>query len=206
MGEFWAPGAEIWLFKKKNMDRSIDLAVQRMFWLLIIDEGPSLSMTDGRVVAHFKLVWLSVMWLWQKWLDLSTLTYMYLGSLARCWGPWNIGWGPRGSSLLDSYSSLLDSSLESLPDSSSNKFPTTNSSSLLELPSGIFLIPLIQLRPHQSFTLRSLSEVFPQYFPNHCSCICVEFVSYFGHKSENNFQKAHSPTYIPQTYMPQTKK
>ena len=27
MGEFWAPGAEIWLFKKKNMDRSIDLAV-----------------------------------------------------------------------------------------------------------------------------------------------------------------------------------
>ena len=28
IGEFWAPGAEIWLFKKKNMDRSIDLAVQ----------------------------------------------------------------------------------------------------------------------------------------------------------------------------------
>ena len=28
MGEFWAPGAKIWLFKKKNMDRSIDLAVQ----------------------------------------------------------------------------------------------------------------------------------------------------------------------------------
>ena len=28
MGEFWAPGAEMWLFKKKNMDRSIDLAVQ----------------------------------------------------------------------------------------------------------------------------------------------------------------------------------
>ena len=27
MGEFWAPGAEIWLFKKKNIDRSIDLAV-----------------------------------------------------------------------------------------------------------------------------------------------------------------------------------
>ena len=27
MGEFWAPGPEIWLFKKKNMDRSIDLAV-----------------------------------------------------------------------------------------------------------------------------------------------------------------------------------
>ena len=27
MGEFWAPGAEIWLFKKKNMDRSIHLAV-----------------------------------------------------------------------------------------------------------------------------------------------------------------------------------
>ena len=37
MGEFWAPGAEIWLFKKKNMDRSIDLAVQHndiytIFW------------------------------------------------------------------------------------------------------------------------------------------------------------------------------
>ena len=31
MGEFWAPGAEIWLFKKKNMDRSIDLAVQHNF-------------------------------------------------------------------------------------------------------------------------------------------------------------------------------
>ena len=30
MGEFWAPGAEIWLFKKKNMDRSIDLAVWHM--------------------------------------------------------------------------------------------------------------------------------------------------------------------------------
>ena len=30
MGEFWAPGAEIWLFKKKNMDRSIDLAVQHI--------------------------------------------------------------------------------------------------------------------------------------------------------------------------------
>ena len=31
MGEFWAPGAEIWLFKKKNMDRSIDLAVWHIF-------------------------------------------------------------------------------------------------------------------------------------------------------------------------------
>ena len=31
MGEFWAPGAEIWLFKKKNMDRSIDLAVWLMY-------------------------------------------------------------------------------------------------------------------------------------------------------------------------------
>ena len=28
-----------------------------MFGLLIIDEGPLLSMTDGRAVAHFKLVW-----------------------------------------------------------------------------------------------------------------------------------------------------
>ena len=32
MREFRAPGAEIWLFKKKNMDRSIDLAVQLMHW------------------------------------------------------------------------------------------------------------------------------------------------------------------------------
>ena len=32
MGEFWAPGAEIWLFKKKNMDRSIDLAVWHIRW------------------------------------------------------------------------------------------------------------------------------------------------------------------------------
>jgi len=30
IGEFWAPGAKIWLFKKKNMDRSIDLAVQHI--------------------------------------------------------------------------------------------------------------------------------------------------------------------------------
>ena len=34
IGEFWAPGAEIWLFKKKNMDRSIDLAVQHIWQLL----------------------------------------------------------------------------------------------------------------------------------------------------------------------------
>ena len=30
LGQFRSPGAEIWLFKKKNMDRSIDLAVQRI--------------------------------------------------------------------------------------------------------------------------------------------------------------------------------
>ena len=29
---FRAPGAEIWLFKKKNMDRSIDLAVQHKYF------------------------------------------------------------------------------------------------------------------------------------------------------------------------------
>ena len=29
---------------------------QRMFGLLTIDEGPSLLMTGGRAVAHFKLV------------------------------------------------------------------------------------------------------------------------------------------------------
>ena len=33
MGEFWAPGAEIWLFKKKNMDRSIDLAVWHIYYI-----------------------------------------------------------------------------------------------------------------------------------------------------------------------------
>ena len=38
MGEFWAPGAEIWLFKKKNMDRSIDLAVQHMVQFLFGSE------------------------------------------------------------------------------------------------------------------------------------------------------------------------
>ena len=35
MGEFWAPGAEIWLFKKKNMDRSIDLAVWHREWVVV---------------------------------------------------------------------------------------------------------------------------------------------------------------------------
>ena len=36
MGEFWAPGAEIWLFKKTNMDRSIDLAVQHIEKVLCV--------------------------------------------------------------------------------------------------------------------------------------------------------------------------
>ena len=38
IGEFWAPGAEIWLFKKKNMDRSIDLAVQHISLSLILNK------------------------------------------------------------------------------------------------------------------------------------------------------------------------
>ena len=36
MGEFCAPGAEIWLFKKTNMDRSIDLAVQHIEKVLCV--------------------------------------------------------------------------------------------------------------------------------------------------------------------------
>ena len=41
MGEFWAPGAEIWLFKKKNMDRSIGLEwinVGKLYWLFACDK------------------------------------------------------------------------------------------------------------------------------------------------------------------------
>ena len=44
------------------MDRSIDLAVKRMFGPLIIDEGPSLSTTAGRAVAQLMLVWLYLSW------------------------------------------------------------------------------------------------------------------------------------------------
>ena len=40
-----------------NRDKKGFATKQRMFGLLIIDEGPSLSMTAGRAVAHFKLVW-----------------------------------------------------------------------------------------------------------------------------------------------------
>ena len=47
------------LTPKKRVNRAkTDFATKlRMFGSLIIDEGPSLSMTDGRAVAHFKLVW-----------------------------------------------------------------------------------------------------------------------------------------------------
>ena len=46
MREFRAPGAEIWLFKKKNMDRSIDLAVQLMY---VNEDSPNL----GSPYFHF---------------------------------------------------------------------------------------------------------------------------------------------------------
>ena len=39
IGEFWAPGAEIWLFKKKNMDRSIDLAVQHSDYAFLLQNS-----------------------------------------------------------------------------------------------------------------------------------------------------------------------
>ena len=44
------------LKQRVNPDKKGFATKQRMFGLLIIDEGPSLSMTDGRAVAHFKLV------------------------------------------------------------------------------------------------------------------------------------------------------
>ena len=45
------------LKQRVNRDKKGFATKQRMFGLLIIDEGPSLSMTGGRTVAHFKLVW-----------------------------------------------------------------------------------------------------------------------------------------------------
>ena len=47
------------LKQRVNRDKKGFATKQRMFGLLIIDEGPLLSMTDGRAVAHFKLVWQS---------------------------------------------------------------------------------------------------------------------------------------------------
>ena len=41
---------------RANRDKKGFATKQRMFGLLIIDEGPLLSMTDGRAVAYFKLV------------------------------------------------------------------------------------------------------------------------------------------------------
>ena len=38
-----------------NCDKTNFATKQCMFGLLTIDEGPSLSMTDGRAVAYFKL-------------------------------------------------------------------------------------------------------------------------------------------------------
>ena len=42
--------------KHVNCDKTGFATKLRMFGLLIIDEDPSLSMTGGRTVAHFKLV------------------------------------------------------------------------------------------------------------------------------------------------------
>ena len=44
--------------KRVNRDNAYFATKLRMFGPWIIDEGPSLSMTDGRAVAHFMLVWL----------------------------------------------------------------------------------------------------------------------------------------------------
>ena len=44
------------LKQRVNRDKKGFATKQRMFGLMIIDEGPSLSMPDGRAVAHFKLV------------------------------------------------------------------------------------------------------------------------------------------------------
>ena len=44
------------LKQRVNRDKKGFATKQRMFGLLIIDESPLLSMTDGRAVAHFKLV------------------------------------------------------------------------------------------------------------------------------------------------------
>ena len=49
------------LKQRVNCDENGFATKQRMFELLIIDEGPLLSMTDGRAVAHFKLVWWCVL-------------------------------------------------------------------------------------------------------------------------------------------------
>ena len=51
-----------------------------MFGSLIIDEGPSLSMTDGRAVAHFMLVWKQDKYLVQHRTCLSTLLTMFIRS------------------------------------------------------------------------------------------------------------------------------
>ena len=59
---FRAKNAVFTQFRAKNVVFTYFLAntdfatKQRMFGLLIIDEGPLLSMTDGCPVAHFKLV------------------------------------------------------------------------------------------------------------------------------------------------------
>ena len=55
------------LKQRVNRDKKGFATKQRMFGLLIIDEGPSLSMTDGRAVAHFKLVWCPALRISRRW-------------------------------------------------------------------------------------------------------------------------------------------
>ena len=51
MGQFRSPGAEQYFLRKKNMDRSIDLAVQHICLILthlFIDETPDASFTKNQ--------------------------------------------------------------------------------------------------------------------------------------------------------------
>ena len=75
MGEFWAPGAEIWLFKKKNMDRSIDLAVWHMYlqWektCLPQEDAPAGSSPESAPPSSPQDRWrcrFLSLWRWQRW-------------------------------------------------------------------------------------------------------------------------------------------
>ena len=61
MREFRAPGAEIWLFKKKNMDCSIDHAVQHMstIWQLYVNYMSTIWHSQCVVLGCFRSVLLS---------------------------------------------------------------------------------------------------------------------------------------------------
>ena len=60
------------LIARVTRDKTDFATKQRMFGLLIIDEGPSLSMTSGHTVAHFKLVCITLHYI--------TLHYIYVVS------------------------------------------------------------------------------------------------------------------------------